>query len=280
MKKSTLPLGKALITTLLSASLLSTSCMPEFTPFGTDVPDEARDLTRKNLEKLSQRRIPGDTFKVVLVSDPQRNPFAFDDVLEKINLRKDLDEVAFVAVLGDITNQGYLFEYEWAYNALKKLDVPYFGVIGNHDSISNGKEIFGKMFGPFDYVIDYKNTRFIAYNDNRFEFPNAPNKNWIYAQADEALGRDHVITLSHVPILEDASEEERTEFVAELKARGVRHMWSGHVHLFEYSEKDDMTFFSVTKVKENTLHYAVLTVRPDGVDYEECTPNCARVSGR
>lgn len=260
---------------LLGVALSAAGCLPEFTPYSTVVPKEMKGLNARAQAALTQRKILGDTFKVILVSDSQRDPLALDDVVEAINLRPDLHEVAFIALLGDITDMGLLVEYEWAYDAIQKSRVPFFGVIGNHDSISNGKEIYRKMFGPYDFTIDYKDVRFIAYNNNRYEFPEAPNKPWLYAAVDAAADRAHVVTMSHIPVLENATAEESAEFKAELRSRGVDHMWSGHVHRFLFDVIDGMTFLSVTKVAENALHYAVVTFSPEGVHYEACTPDCA-----
>ena len=38
-------------------------------------------------------------------------------------------------------------EYEWTVNILSKLDIPYVGLIGNHDVIGNGDQVFNKLFG-------------------------------------------------------------------------------------------------------------------------------------
>ena len=36
-------------------------------------------------------------------------------------------------------------EYEWTVNILSKLDIPYVGLIGNHDVIGNGDQVFNKI---------------------------------------------------------------------------------------------------------------------------------------
>ncbi len=43
--------------------------------------------------------------------------------------------------------------------------------------------------------------------------------------------------------------------------------------------RKELYLSDLEKVSEDALHYAVLTIHPDRVDYEECTPECAVVSG-
>ena len=87
------------------------------------------------------------------MSTKEKFTISGDKLVEKIKQRED---VAFVLVLGDITDFGLAAEFEWVCKALSALDVPRFYVIGNHDSISFGKEIFRENFAPYDYAFSFK----------------------------------------------------------------------------------------------------------------------------
>lgn len=38
-------------------------------------------------------------------------------------------------------------EFEWAVERLNQLRVPYVGLIGNHDILGNGHEVYTELFG-------------------------------------------------------------------------------------------------------------------------------------
>ncbi len=54
--------------------------------------------------------------------------------VEKVHANKDAYDIRFVMVLGDLTDSGEVSEYVMARTILGGLDVPYFPLIGNHDT--------------------------------------------------------------------------------------------------------------------------------------------------
>lgn len=53
-------------------------------------------------------------------------------------------------------------EYEWTVNILSKLDIPYVGLIGNHDVIGNGDQVFNKLFGEENFSFIVRDVKFVA----------------------------------------------------------------------------------------------------------------------
>lgn len=266
--------------------LMSVSGCPA-TPWQTTLPEEMKDLNAKNLEKLKQRQIPGESFKVAFIADTQRDPYAFREVVRIINARKDIDQIAFMAILGDITDSGLLTEYEMIYDGLQESKLPFFGVIGNHDAISMGKDIFKEMFGPYDFVIPYKWAKFVAFNNNGLEFLNeVPDFEFLYKQSklhhpEETYS--HYVLLAHAPFFEGPrnTQEERQEFdqiTNDLKLNtqdwGYLHGVFGHHHRFAFFSDNQGTYMKVDKVATDNLHYAMLEVFQDHIDYYFCTPDC------
>lgn len=61
-------------------------------------------------------------------------------------------------------------EYEWAVDILSKLDIPYVGLIGNHDVIGNGDQVFNKLFGEENFSFIVRDVKFVCLNTNAIEY--------------------------------------------------------------------------------------------------------------
>lgn len=191
---------------LLIITLLIVSC--RFSPWETEV--NCRDYYQDNLQRLGQIETATQSkraFGVALLTDLHNGLTDIKTAVERINQR---DDVAFALILGDMTDQGLAEEFEWACKALAELNVPRFYAIGNHDSISFGKDIFRENFAPFDYAFSYKEVKFILYNDNVFEFPEAPDYAFMEKEAVIQSGktRRQTIGVSHSPPIADEQTED------------------------------------------------------------------------
>ncbi|UOR05063.1 metallophosphoesterase [Hymenobacter aerilatus] len=180
----------------------ATGCdLLEFSPNDTRAPASERDLTRKNLTALAQRPVPtgGDTLRFVFTSDSQRY---YDDVpplVASINQQRGL---AMVLVGGDISDFGLAREMRWVNDEFKKLNVPYFTVVGNHDLAQNGREAYQRIFGPLNYTFTYAGTRFILVNTNGREYEfngHVPDVPWLQQQLADTVGVRRQVVMAHVP---------------------------------------------------------------------------------
>jgi Predicted phosphohydrolases len=87
--------------------------------------------------------------------------------VKHINRRTDID---FVIHGGDITDFGTTKEYIWVHDIMKKLTVPYVAMVGNHDLLGHGKDVFDDIYGSFNFSFIFRGTRFIFLNTNALEF--------------------------------------------------------------------------------------------------------------
>ncbi|MBC7397069.1 MAG: metallophosphoesterase, partial [Bdellovibrionales bacterium] len=177
------------------ANLVLSAC--EVTPYGADVaPDYCKSLSiRTNIQKLKsleQANPSKQNFKVAIISDSHVNLDSLARAVERINRRSDID---FVMILGDLTDQGLESQYQFTCKNLSKFEKPFISVIGNHDSLSNGKLLWTQYFGDaskgfdgYNYSFSYLGTKFIAYNDNGFEFQNVPDQSFIQREAAISAG--------------------------------------------------------------------------------------------
>ena len=76
----------------------------------------------------------------------------------------------FIIHGGDYTEFGLKKEFEWNDDILSKLKVPYVGLIGNHDVIGNGDQVFRKIFGNENFSFVVSDVKFVCLNTNAIEY--------------------------------------------------------------------------------------------------------------
>ena len=137
MYKQTLPLFLCI--------LLSACDLIDYHPYDGRLTISERDINGHNIPLIEAATKDKDTIRFVLMGDTQRSYDETEDFVKHINTKKD--SIDFIIHGGDYTEFGMKKEYEWAVDILSKLDIPYVGLIGNHDVIGNGDQVFNKLFG-------------------------------------------------------------------------------------------------------------------------------------
>jgi Icc protein len=191
----------------------------ELSPFETDLDAHERDSNRKNIARIARLPAPNHPFRFAVLSDSHQYYSELRDIVRQLNRRDDL---AFVTHLGDMSVFGLRQEYRFTLEILQDLDVPFVAVIGNHDTLSNGKRLYREMFGDYDFTFVYGHTRFVAVNANHLEFPGeAPDLEWLDAATTPSEEIHGVITLAH-----SATDEIREVLIE----NDVRALLRGHEH--------------------------------------------------
>ncbi|PJJ52834.1 metallophosphoesterase family protein [Hymenobacter chitinivorans] len=186
---------------LVAAALGLGSCdLLEFSPNDYRAPADERQLTEKNLARLQQTPLPaGDTLRFVFTGDSQRFYDEADGLVESVNKQPGIN---FMVVAGDISDFGFSKEMRWVNEKLRKLKVPYVTVIGNHDSVGNGREAYKEIFGPLNYSFIYGDTKFIMVDTNGREYNfdgHIPDMPWLNQQVGNLQGARRQVVISHVP---------------------------------------------------------------------------------
>lgn len=189
-------LGKAALaaTGVLGAALPSCYFDLEYSPYMTNV--DHKNLITANLARLKgieSDRPSGGAFRIGLMSDTHHFFSETKEVVRIFNARNDLD---FVIVIGDTTDMGLLREFNWSYDVIRKLNCPFIMVVGNHDCLDHGIEIFTKMYGPLNYVFSFLGTDFICFNNNNWESGD-PDYGWLERAAASSAAERRIL-LSHI----------------------------------------------------------------------------------
>jgi len=170
----------------------------EFSPnqkFNSQSPTE---VNAREIAELPKKDV-GAHVKIAVSGDTQREYGASRDFVTYVNSRNDID---FVILNGDVSDFGLLLEFQGVYKIYSELKVPFITVIGNHDQVANGFEIYKLMFGATNFTFDYAGIKFVAHDSNSREHNfdgTTPDLNWLRQNLGLDNGTDHIIALSHVP---------------------------------------------------------------------------------
>lgn len=236
----------------------------EYSPAEVRLDSDEKNITQKNLDKL-RRKTPSDTLKLVLFGDTQRY---YDESVLFVKGANKINGVDFSIHTGDITDFGYNQEFKWMNDILSDLKEPHFTVIGNHDFIANGEEVYREMYGLFDYSFVYGKFKFIFLNTNSREFSfngNVPNLSWLEQEIRQIDNVEKIILVSHVPEhSEDFDGGLSNSFFRILESSQVPVLTiNGHHHDFNHGNlggNTDIEFintFSVSKQKLVVLETTV-----------------------
>jgi len=193
-----------LILSILSVQISACSDYYDYSPYQTNASQTA--LTQKAIDRLeessSEEFVP---FNFTIIADLHNH---YDEGRRVVGHINQFSLSEFSVVAGDFTDMGLLQEFEWSHSVMANLKMPYFLAIGNHDYLSNGSDVYHKMYGPKNFSFIYRKVKFIFFDNNQPEFGGKePNLNWLEA---ELLGTDslqHVIIVSHVSFFDSRVSE-------------------------------------------------------------------------
>jgi 3',5'-cyclic AMP phosphodiesterase CpdA len=255
--------GRATLALTAGLALLTSCELIEFSPNQTTTPAAYADLTAKNLAALAQKPLlAGDTLRFVFTGDSQRFYSEAEDLVASVNQQHG---ISFLVVAGDISDFGLGREMRWVHDKLKKLNVPYLTVVGNHDHAGNGRQIYQEVFGPLDYVFTYAGTRFIMLNTNGREYRfdgSVPNISWLQQQLADTVGVQRQVVINHVPPMDaDFDRQLEQPYVQALKAAPrVALALNGHRHDFGIDQPYGEGLTLINSYGFEKRRYVILTL--------------------
>lgn len=152
---------------LLPLSGLLQACdMIEYHPYDLDIDGETEVNTR-NIQRIETALDGKKEFSFAVISDTQRWYDETEDAVADMNEKGGID---FVVHTGDLSDFGMKLEFEKQRDILNGLSVPYVCLLGNHDCLATGKEVFNRIFGEENFSFTAGDVLFICLNTNALEF--------------------------------------------------------------------------------------------------------------
>ncbi|MCD7972494.1 MAG: metallophosphoesterase [Candidatus Azobacteroides sp.] len=248
------------------------SCdMFEYHPYDGNVKGET-NINAKNITRIEEICKGRNTFRFAFISDTQRWYDDTEDFVKHINQRNDVD---FLLHGGDISDFGLTKEFMWMRDIINKLTIPYVVILGNHDCLANGEQVFRKIFGEINFSFMAGNVKFICLNTNALEFDYSqpvPDFSFIEEQyREEKEEHEKTIFGMHVrPFSEQFNNNVAHIFQHSIKRfPGLQFCLHGHGHsknildLFE----DGVLYYEVPCIHERS--YFIFTINPDDYEMEE-----------
>lgn len=149
----------AFVATLCGCSQL------EYLPYAADV-DGPHDINTREINRLhsSGLSLP---IKIAVIGDSQGYWDDLDDCMRVLQQRGDIDIILHA---GDVTDFGLAKEFKWTRDIMEKYGIPYLTVIGNHDCVGNGEDVFNYIFGPENFSLNVARTHIVALNTVALEY--------------------------------------------------------------------------------------------------------------
>lgn len=254
---------------ILSLGLLAQACEEfEYSPYEIRLDEDEKNINGRNIEKIQALNIaPSDTLRFILTADTQGFYEENEKLVAHINQHNEAD---FVLIGGDLTDFGLTKEFKLVHEDFKTLKVPYVAVVGNHDAINNGKQVFTAMYGDYDVSFSVGNSRFILLNTNYLEFDKqVPDLDWLEAELQAAQGHEHIFVISHIPPTNTEFGVENSERYGQLMNQyNVTYSLHGHNHNYKYHFPFGEGVPVLETAATEKLEYIVFTVAGDEVSFE------------
>jgi len=138
----------------------------EYHPYDTDIKGPT-GINAANCIRIEHSLKGRRTFRFAVISDTQGFYDETERLVRELNARGDLD---FVIHCGDLSDFGLKREFQAQRDILNRLTVPYVALIGNHDCLATGQEVYEAVFGPVNFAFTAGGTRFICLNTNAMEY--------------------------------------------------------------------------------------------------------------
>lgn len=244
--------------------------MIEYHPYDLDIHGET-GINAKNIQLIEEKLHGKEKISFAVISDTQRWYDETQEVVDVINKRNDID---FVVHTGDISDFGMKLEFEKQRDILNVLRVPYVCLLGNHDCLATGQEVFNRIFGPENFSFTAGNTHFICLNTNALEFDYSTAIPDFTFLKDELKNLPDHVTKTVVAMHARPFSEQFNNNVAEVfhhylkQFPGLQFCIYGHGHSIQADDlfKDGIMYYECTCIHKRA--YLYFTINENEYTYE------------
>ncbi len=263
-------------TTIARAAVLGTigllaGCdLIEYHPYDTRVEGEV-DINRRNIERIETACADRDTVRFAVISDTQR---WYDETRAAVAAINARDSIDFVIHCGDLADFGLTREFEWMRDELNRLHAPYVCLLGNHDCLGTGADVFRTIYGQPDFAFDAGPAHFLCLNTNAFEYDySVAIPDFAFIKSDREAVADGitrtVVAMHAQPGSEQFNNNVSELFQAELhKYPGLSFCVCGHDHHTQVEDLfgDGINYYECGAAKGR--EYLLFTLSTKGMTYE------------
>ena len=255
---------------MISMSLVACKDVFDVHPYDVDFDGEER-INERNMALIEKQCRNSDTIRFVVTGDTQGWYDETSDMVDDINAKGNID---FVIHGGDLSNYGVTREFVLQRDILKRLDMPYVALIGNHDCLGTGIEVFKRMYGDVNYSFIAGRVKVICLNTNalEYDFDEAiPDFDFIQSQLEkDTADYDRTVFCMHSPPFNEQFNNNVVHAFNHYVTLfpHVLFCTSAHLHSFEANDYFDNGIIYYTSDSANHRNYLVFTVTPEGYDYE------------
>lgn len=260
-----------LLLLFVSLFIVQSCDMFESHPYDGNIKGE-KGINAKNIKRIEELCKDKTTLRFAFISDTQRWYDETEDFVEVLNKRNDID---FVIHGGDISDFGLTKEFIWMRDIMNGLTVPYVVLLGNHDCLANGEEVFSKVFGDVNFSFLAGNTKFVCLNTNALEFDYShpiPDFEFIESQIeDDRPEYEKTVVAMHVRPYADQFNNNVAKIFQHYVTSftGIQFCIYGHEHQIAADDlfDDGIMYYQVSNIGKRK--YMLFTIKPnDEYDYE------------
>ena len=259
--------------TLIATLLVFVSCSSvDYHPYDGYITGET-NLNEKNCKRIEEACRDKDTIRFAFIGDTQLHYNEANRFVKAVNKRNDID---FVIHGGDVAEAGMTDEFIWYRDLMKKLKFPYVTILGNHDCIATGKDVYRKMYGEYDFSFIAGNIKFVCLNTNAIEFnysTSVPNIEFIEnEQKNTSPEHQKTVVAMHIPPYNvDFNNNMAPWFQHMIKQfTELQFCLNAHEHIFRVKDifEDGVIYYGCPSIEAEDF-YLVFTITANGYDYEK-----------
>ncbi|MDR1129747.1 MAG: metallophosphoesterase [Prevotellaceae bacterium] len=257
---------------ILLTVLLLCACndLFEYHPYDGRISGET-GINAKNTARIENTCAGKTHISFIMTGDTQRRYDETEDFVKSVNRRDDID---FVIHGGDISDFGLTKEFMWMRDIMNGLKIPYVVLIGNHDCLANGKEIYRGIFGEENFSFLAGDCKFVCLNTNSLEYDYShPVPDFTFIEnsiGERRAGHERTVIAVHAPPLSEQFDNNVSVIFQHFIKRfpALQFCLNAHEHGISVKDRfdDGVIYYGSPSIEKR--QYLLFTLTPEGYDYE------------